>query len=399
MTIHILILGGGAAGILTALKLSAIKSKYGLEVTLVDPKTYFEYTPGIVAVLGTPLDKLEKKYQEITQDYQELLGSWGVNFIQDEVEEVQQSEVILKSQKRLTYTYLIVATGSSYPSPFKPTSTETTYAERLKALKEDRASLESASRVLCVGLGPVGIEMAGELIGTKDLSVIHGSDEVLPGIGGGRLGEKVLSVLKQNDVNLILGEKAEEKSPESFSTVRTFVTDKTRQSVEVEKVYISTGLTPNTKCLEKNFSSFLNKGFVRVNEYFQIPDHSQIFCIGDIIDIGEQKLYFTAHMQAMHLFKNITNLLASQAKGQEPELMPYLGVRLAMVLSIGPSRGIAFIDPVLNVVGFGRGSYIAGAMKWCIERITMHPSTKILVNEVLYFIQKHRSPALKPKDD
>ncbi|ORY03512.1 FAD/NAD(P)-binding domain-containing protein [Basidiobolus meristosporus CBS 931.73] len=397
MATHILILGGGAAGILSALKLSTIKSRYDLEVTLVDPKSYFEYTPGIISVLGTRLDELEKRFEAITQAYETLLPSWGIKFVQGEVEEVNDSEVILTSQTHLAYTYLIVATGSSYPFPFKPTTTQLTYAERLEALRADRASLEAAERVLCVGLGPVGVEMVGELVGTKQLTVVHGGTEVLPRLGGEKFGNKVLSVLKKNHAHVILGEKAEEQPSADGQSTRAFVTDKTHQRLEAEKVYISNGLLPNTRCLVRNYAASLNRGFVRVNEYFQIPGHEKIFCIGDIIDIDEEKLYFTAHMQAVHLFKNLSAILAARSAGQEPTLAPYPGVRLAVVLSIGPSRGITYIDPLVSMVGFGRGSLLAGVMKWCIEKITMEPSIKMWINEGLYFVQKHRT--LKAKLD
>lgn len=78
----LLILGGGAAGSLAAMYLSKY-TQLGFEITLVDCKDYFEYTPSIIAALLD--EKFPKKLEKITVEYTKLFEGYKIGFIKNKV--------------------------------------------------------------------------------------------------------------------------------------------------------------------------------------------------------------------------------------------------------------------------------------------------------------------------
>eukprot|EP00928_Gymnodinium_smaydae_P008949 TRINITY_DN13302_c0_g2_i1.p1 TRINITY_DN13302_c0_g2~~TRINITY_DN13302_c0_g2_i1.p1 ORF type:complete len:188 (+),score=13.33 TRINITY_DN13302_c0_g2_i1:23-586(+) len=112
---RVVILGGGPVGMFCADRL-----RHHFEVTLVDSKSYFEYTPGILRALGDPAH-----HARLSFDYREVLeGSLGVEFVQAEAVRVDPSpiggcagSVAVASPKgdaaRVAYDYCVVAIGFS----------------------------------------------------------------------------------------------------------------------------------------------------------------------------------------------------------------------------------------------------------------------------------------------
>ena len=62
------------------------------------------------------------------------------------------------------FDYLLVGAGSSYAGPIKPGADELTIASRLASVRAYHARLKTAGSILIIGAGPVGVELAGEII-------------------------------------------------------------------------------------------------------------------------------------------------------------------------------------------------------------------------------------------
>src|SRR3989344_7070437 len=103
----IAIIGGGFAGAYAAKHLE----KY-FEVTLIDTKDYFEFTPSVLRTLVEP--KHIKKIQVLHSHY--LTNSKVIN---DRVIEIRDKSVILKNGKKVKFDYLVLSSGSFYNRPFK----------------------------------------------------------------------------------------------------------------------------------------------------------------------------------------------------------------------------------------------------------------------------------------
>ena len=98
---------------------------------------------------------------------------------------VDAGRVVLASGEELPADYLVLATGSSYPFPAK-SDTDRTVDAHEKTLGT-HAALAAAARVLLVGAGAVGIELAGEIKAvwpSKQVTLVDVADDVLGGPGG-----------------------------------------------------------------------------------------------------------------------------------------------------------------------------------------------------------------------
>ncbi|KAJ8651827.1 hypothetical protein O0I10_012591 [Lichtheimia ornata] len=391
----VVILGGGAAGLLIAMKLGPEKKKHGIDVTLVDCKSFFEYTPSLISVLYEPTDdQFQKHFHRITADYPSFLSNYGVNFVLGMVDDINEQTVILKGGQELTYDIAAICTGSFYHDPWKIPCQDNNedatnephlmqLSNRLDYLREKRDQYKAAQSILCIGAGPVGVEVATEIAcraPQKQVTLVSATDAVL---SGGSLGDGAKRVLDRLDsVKLILGEKAQPNQDQPM----IFKTSETHQEIHCDLAYTCTGIRPNTRFLEKSHASWLDdKKHVRVDPFFQVERDAgdgNIFAIGDVNNMDEPKLFFTAHMQAVHFARNVKNLFRGAA------VQPYCGCQISMVVSLGPSHAIGSISGiVLNgwPLGLHKGSKLAALAKHVIERISMNDfNTKETANDLIY---------------
>lgn len=106
--VEILILGGGSAGIMAAARLRWSLSMDEANITIVERSDKHIYQPGqTLIVFG-----LEEP-ENIVKPMEDVIPA-GVNFIQDEVNNINPDEnyVETKNGRKLEYDYLIVATGA-----------------------------------------------------------------------------------------------------------------------------------------------------------------------------------------------------------------------------------------------------------------------------------------------
>ena len=86
---------------------------------------------------------------------------------------------------------------------------------------------------------------------------------------------------------------------------------------------------------KKCFPNLLNdKNHVKVNEFLQIKGSRNIFAIGDITDVEEEKLAQNAEIHGRLVVKNICNLEEGN------ELIAYKPEKRIMVMSLGKWDGI-----------------------------------------------------------
>src|SRR3989344_6478742 len=145
---NVVVLGGGFSGSYVAKKL-----EHNFYVTLIDTKDYFEFTPGILRTIVSPSHI--KKIQSVHTHYLKK-----AKVIKDNVINVNDKEITLKD-KKITFDYLVICTGSRYEFPFKSSNiVSTRRAHDLRGCFDD---LKKADNILIVGGGIVGVEMAGEI--------------------------------------------------------------------------------------------------------------------------------------------------------------------------------------------------------------------------------------------
>jgi NADH dehydrogenase FAD-containing subunit len=164
-TPHVLVVGGSFAGLQMASSLRNIA-----RVSLLEPRDYFEYTPGILHVLcGQGLDT----YRKISGPLSSFLsGSPSIFHIQGSLFALNALEKVAYARSptasgetiiSLPYDILILCTGSPYISPIHASALSTSYIERTQEILSFQTSVRAASSVLIAGGGLVGVELAAEL--------------------------------------------------------------------------------------------------------------------------------------------------------------------------------------------------------------------------------------------
>ncbi|MDQ1510631.1 MAG: apoptosis-inducing factor 2, partial [Actinomycetota bacterium] len=146
----VVVLGGGYGGVAIAKALDA-----DVDVVLVEPKDSFVHNIGALRALVEPAF-----LPKIFLPYDRLLTRGRV--VRDRAVEVSPHRVVLASGDAIDADYVVLATGSTYPFPAKSDAHDAEDAiDNYRAAYDE---LTRAKRVLLVGAGAVGIELAGEIV-------------------------------------------------------------------------------------------------------------------------------------------------------------------------------------------------------------------------------------------
>ncbi|MEM7335023.1 MAG: FAD-dependent oxidoreductase [Chloroflexota bacterium] len=164
-SVNILILGGGYAGLMAALRLSGRTKKLSTKITLINGSEQFVERPRLPEVA------VGKKIEQ--QSIQEMLRQTSVNFIQGWIKKIEpyQREVILQNGAIFSFDYLVIALGSHVSKKAIPgikqfAFTPDPHGERsARSLHQFLASLKRQRRIVIIGGGATGIEMATEVKG------------------------------------------------------------------------------------------------------------------------------------------------------------------------------------------------------------------------------------------
>lgn len=168
---RICILGGGFAGLYTALYLDHLSwSKVEKpEIILIDQKDRFLFTPFLYELITGEL-----KVWEVAPTFQKLLTDTDIKFHQETVQGVnfKTHEIQLQNHDSLSYDYLVLAVGrrTHYDSNLGKSGQTLAFRTLADAigLQEKLQTLEQSSqpkiRIQIIGGGANAIELAGKLV-------------------------------------------------------------------------------------------------------------------------------------------------------------------------------------------------------------------------------------------
>jgi len=221
----VLVVGGGYGGIRVAKALDDIA-----EVTLLDPKEAFVHNVAAWRALVEPewLDR-------IFFPYERLLAQG--RFVRGRAAGVDGRRVTLASGGMLEADYLVLATGSSYPFPAKVEERDVASARR--RVHEAHEALLAAERVLIVGAGPSGLELAGEIKSfypEKQVTIADVADDILTGPYDQALRDELRRQLAALEVTLQLGERLSglpDAEPATLDTIRISTADGTELLADI----------------------------------------------------------------------------------------------------------------------------------------------------------------------
>lgn len=338
----IAVIGCGIAGLETALR----TERKGFEVDVIEPKESMIFYP--------TAHKLLEGYnaEKFSIDYRKKFKERNINHIQEKAEEVNfNTQEVFTENKQVKYDYLVIAAGSETKFHGVP-GNERSETMRFKEEPEKihrKLSNNEAESVVVVGGGATGVEATASLLELRKqkgfrISLIHSSERLLP-YNSQKLASSVESSLKKKDVDLRLGERAEQIN-------ETNVKLSSGEEVEADLVLWAGGVKPNKLVEDLDLDS--NQRGISVNEKMQTSEHN-VFAVGDISDYEgkcNRALYslFEAKTVAGNIYRKSNNKELSDLEIKwDPEII-YLGKRdSALEVSGFCIRGI--IPSLLRSVG------------------------------------------------
>ena len=284
----VLILGGGFAGVQTAIELQ--KSKQ-FEVTLISDRDYLFMFP-----ISIWVPVREKEFDDVKVSLDKIRRKYPFNLVIDKVKSIKATEnlVILESQT-LSYDYLVVAFGADKMQHKGINNTLTICGKPLQTLElRDKldALVERGSGKIAIGFGGNPKDKSAmrggpafELVfnihhylkkkGIRDnfeLTFFAPMEE--PGARMGKNAMKMIqSMFSQQNINKRFGKKIIDFLPDGV----IFEDESKLESDLVMFIAAGTG----SAILKESDLPLSEAGFVKINDFNQVKEFQNVFAIGD----------------------------------------------------------------------------------------------------------------------
>lgn len=337
---RLVIIGGGFVGSNLA---RSLENQF--EITFIDSKDYFEFTPGILRTIVDPehISKIQVRHSKNIKNSKILVGL---------VEEVGNNYIIFNREK-IIFDYLVICTGSRYSTPIKQENV--VLANRAKVLVDYYEKLCESKSIGIIGGGLVGVELAAEIYSKypeKDLFLVQSNSLILP-----RNSEKsrkyVMDLFNRKNVKVYCSERVK-----NFK--KNYVLTNTGKKLSFDLLFNCTGIKPNSGLLIKNFSKNLSDNeFVKVDKYLRLEGSKNIFVGGDLIDVSEEKTAQNAVQHSKIIKKNLLALMDGK------KLKEYVTFKRPIIISLGKWDGV-FESKKIVFTGV-----VPGILKWIVEKKEM----------------------------
>ncbi|RXJ93886.1 NADH dehydrogenase FAD-containing subunit [Malaciobacter molluscorum] len=303
---EVVIIGGGYAGIYALREL--VKNK-NIKITLIDKHTYHNLQPEVYDLIAN-----KSNFADVTIDLTTLCMGFNHNHLQFKNLKVrkidkQKKKIYTEEKEIVDFDYLIMAAGTR--TFFPPQIPGLNNADDIKKLHRaidfkqsfekqlfekirDEAKQCADTHIVVVGAGLSGVEIAAEMAYYSNkffqrgnfscdnlkISLISSSASILPG-----LTQQLINIsqerLKSLGINIITSTKLE-KVEDGYC----YFSNGTK--VNHSFVIFTGGVEASTLTKELNVGTN-NRGQLIVNEYMQVIEHENIFAVGDIAEIRNNK--------------------------------------------------------------------------------------------------------------
>ena len=268
----VVIIGGGPAGVTAAL--SAKNSYPNKNIALIRK----DENPMIPCGIPYTIFTLNNVVENILSDAPLIANK--IDIINGEVVDRKDHTLILSNEEEIKYEKLVLATGSSVVMPkIEGIEKEEVFLIRKKKdyLEKLRSAVHRASKIVILGGGYIGVEVADELIkGGKNTTIVEMMPELLPTMDK-EFGEKVKEILTSRGCNVITG-KSIKKILGSNNVSGVELNDNLISDCDL--VIISVGYKPNLEIIKKFGLSMQEGRGVLVDDYLRTSE-KDIFAVGD----------------------------------------------------------------------------------------------------------------------
>ncbi|KAG7449907.1 FAD/NAD(P)-binding domain-containing protein [Guyanagaster necrorhizus] len=314
-----------------------------------------------------------------------------------QVESFSQNHIVLSRafpefgihSATLHYDYAVYALGAQLPDPVNlrgprldprekdKTECHGTKAEGTSWLQSSQKVIAAAGRVLVVGGGALGIQLASDIADVypmKKVTLLHSRRRLLPKYDEGMHVEIVQSLTALN-VEMILGERLDMNSVDNVNDAgQRIVRTESGKEIAADLLLLCTGQIPNTALLKEMDPSTMNPenslahvlrslqlGSTPVSEE-EVEDtpYGNIFVIGDAADaFGAIQAGHNAYAQADVAAKNILKLISGSGKN---ELERYTPSPPSIKVSVGIAKRVYQVNGAIKSINSGVEDMLAKVM-------------------------------------
>jgi NADPH-dependent 2,4-dienoyl-CoA reductase/sulfur reductase-like enzyme len=273
---NVLIIGGSAAGIVAA---TTAKSFYPDKSVMLVRKEKDVMVPcGIPYMFGTLTCSSQNQIPD------SALGNAGVTLKQAEITMINAEKKICTTADggKIGFEKLVIATGSTpiVPAWLKGATLTNVFTipKDKEYLDQFKSCLEGIKKVVVIGGGFIGVEMADECrkFG-KEVTLVEMMPHVLSLAFDPEFAIQAEEVLKSRGVNIMNGISVKEINGDKQVTG---VTLSSGETLPADAVILSIGYRPNVTLARKSGFEINKLGFIRVNEYMR-TENPDIFAVGD----------------------------------------------------------------------------------------------------------------------
>jgi len=359
---HIVIIGGGYAGLTTLVKLQKLIKGEEARITLVNKNPYHYESTWLHEVSAGSISAQDASYP-----IEPLINSKKTTFIQDTVVSVHADEnKVTLSNQTLDYDYLVFSLGFESESfgikglkehTQSITSLESaihihqTLQEKVKAYG-DKQDFTHPLTIVVGGGGFTGIEFLGELTNTLPaLCRTHGVDPthvkvicvehaptILPGFDE-KLVQHATALLEKKGVEFKNGTAIKE----CFADKLLVTHGEDEEHLPADMVIWSAGVRGSSITDEAGLEAA--RGKVKVDEYLRSPSYSNVFVIGDcslIIDPKSNRPYPPTAQISMQQGVCAAQNIVAMVRNQSPK-HSFVFHNKGTVCSLGHGNGIGVV--------------------------------------------------------
>lgn len=350
-TPRICIVGGGFGGLYTALYLQKYRHLRNSQITLVEPKERFLFTPMMYELITDEL-----KEWEIAPTYSSLLSGTNVVWKQARADAIDlQQQTVTAGGETIEYDYLVAATGAENRPVDVPGVDDHTLTfrsfEDARELKARLAQIVQTHRlqpdpstpvqIAVIGGGPSGVELSGKVhdylkardIRNTQISLIERGETILAPF------EKKLQTLSRKAlIRRQIDVMTETSVVEVKADSVTIESDKGERVLPSQLTLWAVGTRPRPWLGEQDVRSN-DQGQRLTRRSLQLLDYDNVFVLGDsaraVEQNGEAKPAPNTAQAAFQAASQVAKNLSVMAKGKQPKAFNYLHLGDMLTLGVG----------------------------------------------------------------
>jgi len=336
-TTSLVVIGSGVGGLTTA---KLVAKQKNVDVTLIGPTEYCEWSPGHIRSLVAPSETSLSIAPSV------VTCAKNVKCVQARATGVTADSVTLSTGASIKYDFLLLATGGRYAHPstaFLKSCENAAYTtDRIAEVQAKAAELKAAETVLIVGAGAVGIELAAEIAQTFP-------DKQVTLASRGEIGQ----MFHPKVVRQCLKRFA--KLPNVTLKPNTSVSPGAEGALAADVTYYATGFTPNTEFLKDGAlaSALADNGLVKVHRDTMLVEGqtgqgpvrlSNVFALGDITTPGLMEAPFNSGYVVQQESKKVAKNILNAIGGKPLKPMGKPPMTRGGLLTLGKGHGAGHFD-------------------------------------------------------